>query len=176
MNLTPSYRPRFLPKRLDTETPLAVLFVVALFSAGLYFVTQRPTYAPQPVTGPRLELVLSGVLTSQVSLSEDGFSLVRCTPTGFHLKSAAASATMGLELRFRGPEAGGDSATYLLGVGVGPLSLRTGYGGASSSAFSSHSGSVTKSAGAFSFSASLTDLHGQPLLVSGRLVCPDVPG
>ena len=90
MNLTPSYRP--YPRRADIETPLAALLVLTLFLAGLYAVTQRPTYAPQPVTGPRLELALSGVLTGQVSLSGDDFALVRCTPTGFYLRTAAASA------------------------------------------------------------------------------------
>ena len=173
--LTPSYRPLY-PKHADIETPLAVLFVLTLFFVGLYFVMQRPTYAPQPVTGPRLELALSGVLTSQVSLSENDFASVRCTPTGFDLKSVSGVLPVGLELHFQAPEASGSSATYRLGAGVGPLSLEPVYGGLSGSAFRSYSGSVTKSAGVFSFSASLTDLYGQPLLVSGQLVCPDAPG
>lgn len=168
--LTPSYRPRPLPKR-DAETPLAVLLILTLFFAGLYLVTQRPTYAPQPVTGPRLELALSGVLTSQLSLLKDDLASVRCTPSGFYVKSGPALLPVGLELHFRGPDSGHRSATYLLGAGVGPLTLNTG-GSASGATFRSGSGSVTKTADAFTFSASLTDLYGQPLLVSGRLSCP----
>lgn len=169
--LTPSYRPH--PKRADAETPLAALFVLTLFFVGLYFAAQRPTYAPQPLTGPRLELALSGILTSQLSLTEDDFASVRCTATGFDLKSVSDLAPVGLELRFRGPASTHSSATYLLGAGVGPLTLRTMYGDVSGSAFYSHSGSVTKSAEAFTFNAALTDAYGQPLLVSGRLRCPD---
>lgn len=168
--LTPSYRPNY-PKRADNVTPFAVLLALTLFAVGLYFAAQRPVYAPQPVAEPRLELALSGVLTSQVSLSENDFASVRCTPTGFYLKSVSGFAPMGLELRFQGPENRAQNATYLLGAGVGPLTLKTVYGSASSSSFSSHSGSVTKSAGAFIFSASLTDAYSQPLLVSGRLSC-----
>lgn len=178
MNLTPSYRPSY-PKRANIETPLAVLFVLTLFAAGLYAVTQRPTYAPQPVTGPRLELALSGVLTSQLSLTEDDFASVRCTPAGFYLKSVAGSAPMGLELRFQGPGSGTQNATYLLGAGVGPLTLRTVTdGGAPGSVFRSLDGSVTKTGtktgDKFAFTASLTDVYGQPLLVSGRLECLDI--
>ncbi len=177
MNLTPSYRPRFLPKRLDTETPLAALFVLTLFSVGLYFVTQRPTYAPQPVTGPRLELVLSGVLTSQISLSENDFASVHCTPTGFDLRSVSGVLPTGLELRFRGPGAGQHNATYVLGRGVGPLTLTTAVAGSPSGPpFRSVGGNVTRTPDSFMFSASLTDANGQPLLVSGRLECPDAPG
>ena len=175
MNLTPSYRPSY-PKSAYPETPLAVLFVLTLFAVGLYFVTQRPTYAPQPVTGPRLELALSGVLTSQLSLTEDDFASVRCTPAGFHLRSVAGFTPVGLELRFQGPGAGGKSATYLLGAGVGPLTLRTvNNESAPGSVFSSSDGSVTrtvtKTGDTFVFTASLTDVYGQPLLVSGRLSC-----
>lgn len=171
MNLTPSYRPSY-PKRTDTETLLAVFFVLTLFVAGLYTVAQRPTYAPQPVAGPRLELALSGVLTSQFSLTEADFAHVRCTPSGFYVKSDSALLPVGLELRFQSSGTENDTATYLLGAGVGPLALRTVYEGVSGSSFSSHSGNVTKSAGAFTFSAALTDAHGQPLLVGGRLECP----
>lgn len=176
MNLTPSYRPIY-PKRAFSEMSLAVLAVLTLFAVGLYFVAQRTAYAPQPVTGPRLELALSGVLTSQVSLSENDFASVRCTPTGFNLKSVSGVLPMGLELRFQGPGAGGKSATYLLGAGVGPLTLRTVTDeGAPGSVFSSSDGSVTKTGtktgDTFIFAASLTDVYGQPLLVSGRLECP----
>ena len=84
---------------------------------------------------------------------------------------------MGLELRFQGPGAGGKSATYLLGAGVGPLTLRTAVdGNAPSSVFSSLAGNitrtVTKTGDTFIFTASLTDVYGQPLFVSGRLECP----
>ena len=174
MNLTPSYRPSY-PKPVYLETPLAVLFVFTLFAAGLYTVTQRPTYAPQPVAGPRLELALSGVLTSQLSLTKEDFASVRCTPAGFYLKSVPGFAPLGLELRFQGPGSA-QNATYLLGAGVGPLTLRTvNNESAPGSVFSSSDGSVTKTVtktgDTFVFTASLTDVYGQPLLVSGRLSC-----
>ena len=180
MNLTPSYRPSY-PKPAYFETPLAVLFVLTLFAAGLYAVTQRPTYAPQPVAGPRLELALSGVLTSQLSLTKEDFASVRCTPAGFYLKSVSGYAPMGLELRFQGPGTGTQNATYLLGAGVGPLTLRTVTDeSAPGSVFGSRDGSVTRTAAktgdTFTFTASLTDAYGQPLLVSGRLECPARPG
>lgn len=169
--LTPSYRP--YPKRADAETPLAVLLVLTLLATGLYFVTQRPAYAPPPVAGPRLELALSGVLTSQLSLAGNDVALVRCAPSGFYVRSAPTLAPVGLELRFRSPGEGRGNATYVLGAGVGPLTLRTVYSGAAGATFSSNSGSVTRSAEGFVFSASLTDAYGQPLVVSGRLGCPE---
>ncbi len=177
MNLTPSYRPSY-PKSADTATLFMVLFVLTLFAVSLYAVTQRPTYAPPPVAGPRLELALSGVLTSQVSLTKEDFASVRCTPAGFYLRSVSGFAPMGLELRFQGPKAGGNSATYLLGAGVGPLTLRTVTdGSAPGSVFRSLAGTVTKTGAktgdTFTFTASLTDVYGQPLLVSGRLECPE---
>ncbi len=175
MNLTPSYRPNY-PQRTDTEAPLAVLLVLALFAASLYALTQRPTYAPQPVAGPRLELALSGVLTSQVSLSENDFASVRCTAAGFQLKSMSDFAPMGLELRFQGPRARNDNATYLLGAGVGPLTLTAVDGSVPGSVFSALAGNVTKTGDTFTFTAALTDVYGQPLLVSGRLECPAVQG
>ena len=175
MNLTPSYRPSY-PKPAQLETPLAVLFVLTLFATSLYAVTQRPTYAPQPVAGPRLELSLSGVLTSQLSLTKEDFASVRCTPAGFYLKSVSDLAPTGLELRFQGPGST-RNATYLLGAGVGPLTLKTVYGSAPGSVFSSSDGSVTKTGtktgDAFAFTASLTDVYGQPLFASGRLECPN---
>ena len=177
MNLTPSYRPSY-PKPAQLETPLAVLFVLTLFATSLYAVTQRPTYAPRPVTGPQLELALSGVLTSQLSLTADDFASVRCTPAGFSLKSVSDLAPTGLELRFQSPGNSARNATYRLGAGVGPLTLRTVTdGSAPGSLFSSSDGSVTKTGtktgDAFAFTASLTDVYGQPLFASGRLECPN---
>lgn len=172
--------PPYTPKRDDPLPATAIMLVLLLFALSLWATTRLPAPVsshPLPVPGPRLELALSGVLTAQLSLLGDDFVLVRCTPSSFHLRSVSTLSPAALDLHFRGParKVVGPSAYYLLGAGVGPLTLSTVVdGNASGPTFSSLSGSVTATPDlrTFRFAASMADERNQPLFVSGRLVCP----
>lgn len=173
--------PPYTPTRDDPLPTTAMMLVLLLLALSLWATMRMPTPAssdPLPMPGPRLELALSGVLTAQLSLSQDDFTLVRCNPAGFHLRSVSTLSPAALNLHFQGPAGGvaGRDAYYLLGTGVGPLTLNTFVADVknSGSTFSSLSGSVTATPNlrTFRFTALMEDAQSRPLLVTGRLVCP----
>ncbi len=167
-----SYTPRFGQPKLPpqgVENALAIVFTLIILGMALSYALLTPRNAATPVVNPGvgLELVLSGAVTSTLSLDTDELKTVRCSPTGFHLESARATA-FPLGLSFSGAPGGvsTNGAFYALGS-RGDFTLKL-----NGTPYTLLSGTVTTSPRLHTFNASLVDAQSQPLQVSGRLVCP----
>lgn len=169
-----SHRPHLrlpTPTTREVETTLHIVLAVALFSAALWYSLRLaarndalPAASPDPVE--RLELILSGTLSGNLSLGTAELETVRCDASGFQLTSTQRVAYP-LTLSFRGAPGGAESyAYYALGSGSN-FKLKVG-----GTPYTLLSGTVTASLGARTFNASLLDAQRQPLQVSGRLTCP----
>lgn len=161
----PGYYPRLpspqIPKR-GVEVALTVTLLFALFIAAWYLAQGRQEVV-LATPEARLELLLSGAVTSSLSLGADEVS-VQCGPSGFQLASTEGT-TFPLTLAFNAP-ASANATFYVLGS-RGDFSLTL-----NGAVYTLVSGTVTTTPGARIFNASFTDAQSQPLQLNGRLVCP----
>lgn len=161
----PGYYPHLpsprMPKR-GVEIALAVTLLFALFTAA-WFLTQSRQEVVPATPEARLELLLSGVVTSSLSVGADQLS-VQCSPSGFQLTSTEGTA-FPLTLAFNAP-ASANATFYVLGS-KGDFALRL-----NGADYTLVSGTVTTTPGARTFNASFVDAQSQPLQLNGRLTCP----
>lgn len=144
---------------------LTVLIFALVLGIGFQYVATLLN-GPNPVVRPQpgLELILSGVLTSNLSFRADDLSEIRCTPSGFTVQSLGHNVTP-IELSLSGLR--GEPGSYELLGSNSTLALT-----AAGARYTLQSGNVTTSPGLRTFTASLTDAQSQPLQISGRLSCP----
>ena len=162
----PSYHPRFpgpeLPRR-GVEIALGLVLVAALFGAAwlIVWTAQKETTPAAPEA--RLELLLSGAVTSSLSLGAPELKTVQCSPSSFSL--AAPGAAFPLTLAFSAP-ASANATFYVLGSNSN-FTLKL-----NGAVYTLVSGTVTISPSVRTFNALFTDAQSQPLQLSGRLTCP----
>lgn len=162
-----TYFPHGFGEGPDLVRPLLYLFAALLLgSAFWYLFTPRNAASTEIVRTPQagLELVLSGVLTSNLSFRADDLSELRCTPSGFSAQSLGDTVTP-IALSFAGT--GSETGSYELLDSSSALTLT-----AAGARYTLQSGSVSTAPGLRTFNASLIDAQGQPLQLSGRLSCP----
>lgn len=165
-----THAPRFGQPKLPSqrvENALAIVLVLVIFGTVLSYALLIPRNDATPAANPEagLELVLSGAVTSTLSLGADELNTVRCSPSGFSLKSTADTAFT-LQLAFSGVPGEANGSYHILGS-RGAFSLRV-----NGTAYTLLSGTVTFSQGVRTFNASLVNTQSQPLQLSGRLLCP----
>lgn len=162
----PGYYPHLpspeLPRRA-VEIALGLVLVLALLGAAWFIVWTAQKETTPAVPEARLELLLSGAVTSSLSLDTSELKTVQCSPSAFSL--AAPGTAFPLAAAFNAP-ASADGAFYVLGS-KGDFTLRV-----NGAVYTLVSGTVTSSPGVRTFNASFTDAQSQPLQLSGRLVCP----
>lgn len=146
--------------------PLLYLLAMLLLGAALWHVATLPDEtAVAPAASARLELILSGVLTDTLSLGKSDLKTMHCGPSGFALETRSGAA-LPLKPHFSSTPAQGSDSYQVLDSAS---DLRLQLGG---TFYTLLDGSVTSSPGLHTFNASLVDVQGQPLLVSGRFTCP----
>lgn len=163
----PSYYPHVpgpqLP-RSGVETALIAALVLTLLGTATWYLLRTQPVVTPAAPEARLELLLSGAVTSSLSLGAPELKTVQCSPSEFRLASTPGVA-FPLEVAFSAP-ASANGTFYVLGSRDN-LTLNV-----SSTAYTLLSGTVTTTPGIRTFNASFTDAQGQPLQLSGRLVCP----
>ena len=162
----PNYYPRVPGPEASNrgaEIALGVALTLALLGAVWYVFLAAGQEITPTVPEARLELLLSGAVTSSLSLGAPELKTMQCSPSGFQLSSVSGVA-FPLELAFSAP-ASANSTFYVLGSNS-DFALKL--NGAN---YTLLSGTVTTSPGIRSFNASLVDAQSQPLQLSGRLVC-----
>ncbi len=147
-----------LPKRA-AEMALTVT-LLALFAAA-WFLTQSRQEVVPATPEARLEPLLSGVVTSSLSVGADQLS-VQCSPSGFQLSTAGTAFP--LALAFDAPTSA-NATFYVLGS-RDDLTLTL-----NGAVYTLVSGTVTTTPGARTFNASFIDAQSQPLQLNGRLRC-----
>lgn len=165
-----THAPRFGQPKLpsqEVENALAIVLTLVILGTVLLYALLTPRNDATPVANPEtgLELVLSGAVTSTLSLGADELKTVRCSPSGFSLESTAKTA-FPLQLAFSGVPGEAGGSHYILGS-RGTFSLRV-----NGTAYTLLSGIVTFRQGVRTFNASLVNAQSQPLQLSGRLLCP----
>lgn len=148
-----------MPKR-GVEIALAVTLLFALFTAA-WFLTQSRQEVVPATPEARLELLLSGVVTSSLSVGADQLS-VQCSPSGFQLSTAGTAFP--LALAFDAPTSA-NATFYVLGSRDNLTLTLNG------AVYTLVSGTVTTTPGARTFNASFIDAQSQPLQLNGRLRC-----
>ena len=153
-----------LPSQEDLANTLGIVLTLLLVIATVWAVFPKPSRAApvQPRAG--LELILSGVVSGNATLSATDLQTVQCSPAGFRLVSTQAT-TFPLTMSFNAPVTA-NSSFYVLGSNS---ALTLTLGGA---AYTLLSGTVTTAPGTYTFNASFVDTQSQPLQLSGRLSCP----
>lgn len=157
-------QPKLPPQRV--ENALAIVLTLVILGTVLSHTLLTPRNDAAPTANPEagLELVLSGAVTSTLSLGADELKTMRCSPSGFSLDTA--ETPFPLELAFSGTPGKANGSHYILGS-RGTFSLRV-----NGTAYTLLSGTVTFSQGVRTFNASLVNTQSQPLQLSGRLLCP----
>ncbi len=165
-----THAPRFGQPKLpsqEVENLLAIVLMLVILGTVLSYtlLTLRNDAAPTANPGAGLELVLSGAVTSTLSLGADELNTVRCSPSGFRLESTRETP-FPLELAFSGVPGEAGGSHYILGS-RDTFSLRV-----NGTAYILVSGTVTFRQGVRTFNASLVNVQSQPVQLSGRLLCP----
>lgn len=150
--------------------PLLYLLAALLLGAALWHVVTLTDETAATLVAPaRLELILSGALTDTLSSGERDFKTLRCGPSGFALETSNGAA-LPLKLTFSSIAAQSSGGYQVLGSNSdSDLTLQLG-----GTPYTLLSGSVTSSAGLYTFNAFLVDAQSQPLFISGRLNCPSI--
>lgn len=162
----PGYYPHLpspqVPNR-GVEIALTVTLLFALFGTAWYLAQGRQEVTPAAPEA-RLELLLSGTVTSSLSLGASELRTVQCSPSGFQLASTKGGA-FPFTLAFNAP-ASANGTFYVLGS-KSNFTLKL-----NGAVYTLVSGTVTTKPGIRTFNASFTDAQSQPLFISGRLNCP----
>jgi len=162
-----SFFPNSPNERLDSYLikPLFYLLAALLFGTALWYFAIHSDEPPAAATAPRrLELILSGVFTSNLSLSEAELKTVWCDSAGFHVVSTKG-VVLPLALSLSGLS--GENGSYQILGASSDFTLSI-----AKTTYTLQSGTVASSPGLRIFNASFVDAQNQPLLVSGRLSCP----
>lgn len=169
-------RPK-LPSTRQVETALRITLALVVFGTVAWYLlwlatrdgAVPPTASPaEPEAG--LELLLSGVVTSSLSLGTAEMADLKagpvwCDASGFRIASPPGAA-FPLELTFSGIPEDAGSSLYTLGS-RSDVTLRV-----SGAPYTLLSGTLTTTPGGHTFYGLFVDARSQPLQLSGRLVCP----
>ncbi len=170
--------PTFFPQGPDTRKAapdsyltkllLPLVLITALFGSALWYIFTVPSrLTPAAAPQARLELSLSGAYTSNLSLGQNELNMTQCGPSSFTLASRDG-AVVPLTLSFNGAAAkSSQNSSFFVTGAQNALSLTL-----AGTPYTLLSGNVTVAPGIRTFYASFTDAQGQPLELSGRLVCP----
>lgn len=170
---TPTFFPqgpdtrKVAPDTYLTRLLLLLVLIAALFGGALLYISTAPSrLTPAAAPQARLELSLSGAYTGNFSLGQNELNLAQCGPSSFSLASTAG-AVVPLSLSFTGDaSATSQNSTFFVTGARDDLSLTL-----AGAPYTLQSGNVTVEPGVRTFYASFTDALGQPLELSGRLVC-----